>query len=63
MPIAVIENEFGKVGIDDALVLNADEEVFDMNNGYICCTVRGDLIRGSLTPSSTTSRSSPTNRR
>ncbi len=43
--IAVIENEFGEVGIDDALVVNADEEVFEMNNGCICCTVRGDLIR------------------
>ncbi len=43
--IAVIENEFGEIGIDDALVLNADEEVFEMNNGCICCTVRGDLIR------------------
>lgn len=50
MRIAVIENEFGEVGIDDALVLEADEEVFEMNNGCICCTVRGDLIRilGSL---------------
>ena len=48
--IAVIENEFGEIGIDDALVINADEEVFEMNNGCICCTVRGDLIRilGSL---------------
>ena len=45
MRIAVIENEFGEVGIDDALVLNAEEEVFEMNNGCICCTVRGDLIR------------------
>ncbi len=43
--IAVIENEFGEVGVDDALVLNAEEEVFEMNNGCICCTVRGDLIR------------------
>ena len=43
--IAVIENEFGEVGIDDALVVNADEEVFEMNNGCICCTLRGDLIR------------------
>ncbi|TDD34561.1 CobW family GTP-binding protein [Saccharopolyspora elongata] len=45
MRIAVIENEFGEVGIDDGLVLNAEEEVFEMNNGCICCTVRGDLIR------------------
>lgn len=43
--IAVIENEFGEVGIDDALVIKTDEEVFEMNNGCICCTVRGDLIR------------------
>lgn len=43
--IAVIENEFGEVGIDHELVINADEELFEMNNGCICCTVRGDLIR------------------
>ena len=43
--IAVIENEYGEVGIDQALVINADEEVFEMSNGCICCTVRGDLIR------------------
>ena len=43
--IAVIENEFGEIGIDQALVIDADEEVFEMNNGCICCTVRGDLIR------------------
>jgi G3E family GTPase len=44
--VAVIENEFGEVGIDDALVkIDAEEEVFEMNNGCICCTVRGDLIR------------------
>lgn len=43
--IAVIENEFGEIGIDDALVLEAEEEIFEMNNGCICCTVRGDLIR------------------
>lgn len=43
--IAVIENEFGEVGVDDALVIRADEELFEMNNGCICCTVRGDLIR------------------
>jgi G3E family GTPase len=43
--IAVIENEFGEVGIDHELVVGADEEVFEMNNGCICCTVRGDLIR------------------
>ena len=43
--IAVIENEFGEIGIDQGLVVQADEEVFEMNNGCICCTVRGDLIR------------------
>ena len=43
--IAVIENEFGELGIDHALVINADEEIFEMSNGCICCTVRGDLIR------------------
>ena len=43
--IAVIENEFGDIGIDQELVINADEEIFEMNNGCICCTVRGDLIR------------------
>ncbi len=43
--IAVIENEFGEIGIDNELVVNANEEVFEMNNGCICCTVRGDLIR------------------
>ncbi|HVJ54234.1 MAG TPA: GTP-binding protein [Aliidongia sp.] len=42
---AVIVNEFGEIGIDNELVVNADEEVFEMNNGCICCTVRGDLIR------------------
>jgi len=48
--IAVIENEFGEVGVDQDLVISADEEIFEMNNGCICCTVRGDLIRilGSL---------------
>src|SRR6201993_1575437 len=43
--IAVIENEYGEVGIDNDLVIDADEEIFEMNNGCICCTVRGDLIR------------------
>src|SRR6202163_3453296 len=42
---AVIVNEFGELGIDNDLVVGADEEVFEMNNGCICCTVRGDLIR------------------
>jgi G3E family GTPase len=43
--VAVIVNEFGEVGIDHQLVVNTDEEIFEMNNGCICCTVRGDLIR------------------
>jgi G3E family GTPase len=42
---AVIVNEFGEIGIDNELVVGADEEVFEMNNGCICCTVRGDLVR------------------
>src|ERR1700736_3688759 len=42
---AVIVNEFGEIGIDGELVVGADEEVFEMNNGCICCTVRGDLVR------------------
>jgi G3E family GTPase len=42
---AVIVNEFGEIGIDNDIVVNADEEVFEMNNGCICCTVRGDLVR------------------
>lgn len=45
MRIAVIENEFGEVGIDNELVEREEEELFEMNNGCICCTVRGDLIR------------------
>ncbi|WP_373478330.1 GTP-binding protein [Geminocystis sp.] len=43
--VAVIVNEFGEVGIDNQLVISADEEIFEMNNGCICCTVRGDLMR------------------
>jgi len=43
--VAVIVNEFGDIGIDSQLVMNADEEILEMNNGCICCTVRGDLIR------------------
>ncbi|HEY9828405.1 MAG TPA: GTP-binding protein [Stenomitos sp.] len=43
--VAVIVNEFGEIGIDHQLVLDADEEILEMNNGCICCTVRGDLIR------------------
>ncbi|HEY6254904.1 MAG TPA: GTP-binding protein [Xanthobacteraceae bacterium] len=42
---AVIVNEFGEIGIDNDLVVGADEEIFEMNNGCICCTVRGDLVR------------------
>jgi G3E family GTPase len=42
---AVIVNEFGEIGIDNELVVGADEEIFEMNNGCICCTVRGDLVR------------------
>src|SRR4051795_8428334 len=42
---AVIVNEFGEIGIDNDLVVGADEEVSEMNNGCICCTVRGDLVR------------------
>jgi G3E family GTPase len=45
LKVAVIVNEFGEVGIDNQLVVNAEEEIFEMNNGCICCTVRGDLIR------------------
>src|SRR5215470_11606620 len=41
---AVIVNEFGEIGIDNDLIVGADEEIFEMNNGCICCTVRGDLI-------------------
>jgi len=43
--IAIIENEFGEVGVDSELVIGAEEEIFEANNGCLCCTVRGDLIR------------------
>ena len=43
--IAVIENEFGEVGVDSDIIENSDEQIVEMNNGCICCTVRGDLIR------------------
>ncbi len=43
--LAVIENEFGEVGVDHQLVIQSEEELFEMNNGCICCTVRGDLIK------------------
>ena len=42
---AVIVNEFGEIGIDGDLILNSDEELFEMNNGCVCCTIRGDLIK------------------
>ena len=42
---AVIVNEFGEVGVDNDLIVGADEEIFEMNNGCVCCTVRGDLVR------------------
>ena len=43
--IAVIENEFGEVGVDNEIIEKSDEQIVEMNNGCICCTVRGDLIR------------------
>ncbi|MCU0703820.1 MAG: GTP-binding protein [Fimbriiglobus sp.] len=43
--IAVIENEFGEIGVDQDLVIRSEEEIYEMNNGCLCCTVRGDLIR------------------
>jgi len=43
--IAVIENEFGEVGVDNDIIESGDEQIVEMNNGCICCTVRGDLIR------------------
>jgi G3E family GTPase len=43
--IAVIENEFGEVGVDGDLIEKSDEQIVEMNNGCICCTVRGDLIK------------------
>lgn len=42
---AVIVNEFGEIGVDGALVVGSDEEIYEMNNGCICCTIRGDLVR------------------
>ena len=42
---AIIVNEFGEIGIDNDLVVGADEEIFELNNGCVCCNVRGDLIR------------------
>ncbi|OQK16795.1 cobalamin biosynthesis protein CobW [Methyloprofundus sedimenti] len=43
--IAVIENEFGEAGIDNDLLIQGEEQIVEMNNGCICCTVRGDLVR------------------
>ena len=43
--IAVIENEFGEVGVDSDMIEKSDEQIVEMNNGCICCTVRGDLVR------------------
>src|SRR4026208_2006282 len=43
--IAVIENEFGETGVDSEIIEKSDEQIVEMNNGCICCTVRGDLIR------------------
>ncbi|NOT79982.1 MAG: GTP-binding protein [Bacteriovoracaceae bacterium] len=45
LKIAVIENEFGEIGVDQDIVIQADEEIFEMNNGCVCCSVRGDLVR------------------
>ena len=42
---AVVVNEFGEIGIDNDLIVESDEEIYEMNNGCVCCTVRGDLIR------------------
>jgi G3E family GTPase len=66
---AVIVNEFGEIGIDNDLIVESDEEIYEMNNGCICCTVRGDLIRvveglmrrpAASTPSSSKPPASPT---
>ena len=43
--IAVIENEFGEVGVDSEIIESSDEQIVEMNNGCLCCTVRGDLVR------------------
>ena len=43
--IAVIENEFGEIGVDNEIIETGEEQIVEMNNGCICCTVRGDLIR------------------
>ena len=60
--IAVIENEFGEVGVDNDLLLAGDDSIVEMNNGCICCTVRGDLIRilGELVQKVTPARSPST---
>ena len=43
--IAVIENEFGETGIDGELLVSGEEQIVELNNGCICCSVRGDLVR------------------
>lgn len=45
LKFAVIVNEFGEIGIDNDLIVESDEEIYEMNNGCVCCTVRGDLVR------------------
>ncbi len=58
--IAVIENEFGEIGMDHELVINSNKEIFEMNNGCICCTVRTDLMR-SLSSSASQAALTPPN--
>src|SRR6185503_6643761 len=43
--VAVIENEFGEIGVDNQLVMTTEEDLIVMNNGCVCCTIRGDLIQ------------------
>ena len=51
MRIAIIENEFGEVGVDDAIIQqHSEEEIVEMMNGCICCTVRGDLVGSPARP-------------
>ncbi len=42
---AVMVNEFGSIGVDDRLVVRADEDLVELNNGCVCCTIRGDLVK------------------
>ena len=42
--IAVIENEFGEIGVDSEFIIGADQDIFEMSNGCICCSIRGDMI-------------------